>query len=66
MTTHCTVCRAPFPGARADLGYSTCIKCGERQARKRAHCIVPMNKSNYIVVTEPAVLAQLNPKRTQQ
>lgn len=45
---------------RAALGYHTCLPCGERIARKETHCIVPMPKSNYIVVTDPSLLKGLN------
>lgn len=46
------------------LGYNTCLPCGDKEARKVRHTIVPMNKSNYIVVTDVTILRQLNPKRT--
>ena len=46
--------------ARVALGYRTCLPCGERVARKQTHCIVPMPKSNYIVVTDPSLLKGLN------
>lgn len=49
---------------RVDLGYMTCMKCGETIAKQRKHTIVPMNKSNYIPVTNYEILKQLNPKRT--
>ena len=49
---------------RAKLGYSTCLKCGEEIAKQRKHTIAPINKSNYMVITDPEALKQLNPKRT--
>lgn len=51
------------PKARKALGYSTCLTCGEKDARRIKHTVVPMNKSNYIVVTDLNILKQLNPKR---
>jgi hypothetical protein len=42
----------------------TCMECGERLAKEVKHTIVPMNKSNYIPVTNYEILKQLNPKRT--
>ena len=57
-------CGEPVPTARYQLGYLTCLSCGEKAAKRVRHCVVPMNKSNYIVVSDPSVLAQLNPKRT--
>lgn len=48
---------------RVALGYTTCLPCGDRQARMVTFCTVPMNKSNYVVISNPAELKQLNPKR---
>lgn len=55
-------CGEEIPAPRYNLGYNTCLTCGEVQARQRKHCVVPMAKSNYILVSDPAVLKQLNPK----
>lgn len=65
MARICLKCSEEVPDARAQLGYDTCLPCGEVYARKRRHTIVPMNKSNYMVVTDPTVLRQLNPKGTR-
>jgi hypothetical protein len=46
------------------MGYVTCMPCGEVEARKVRHTIAPLNKSNYIVVSDRDMLKQLNPKRT--
>lgn len=62
----CRECGDCIPERRVSLGYLTCLACGEEQARKVKHTIVPMNKSNYTVITNRAELAQLNPKRTGQ
>jgi hypothetical protein len=62
-TAHeCLTCGNPIlPVARATvLHKTTCLKCGERDARAVKHCIVPMPKSNYIVVTDPSLLIGLN------
>lgn len=45
---------------RYSLGYNLCLKCGEKEAQKRLHTIVPMPKSNYIVVTDMNLLKGLN------
>lgn len=45
---------------RARLGYKTCLKCGEKAARQVKHCVVPMPKSNYILVTDYSLLVGLN------
>jgi len=36
------------------------MTCGEAQAKARKHTIVPMPKSNYIVVTDRSLLLNLN------
>lgn len=38
----------------------TCMDCAEVIAQQRKHTIVPMPKSNYIVVTDPSLLVGLN------
>ena len=49
--------------ARRALGYRTCLSCGDEQAKQVRWATVPMNKSNYVVVTDKKELAMLNPKR---
>ena len=59
----CPQCQhEPVPQARIDLGYITCLRCGEKQARAVRHCIVPLHKSNYFVCTDPADLHGINNK----
>jgi hypothetical protein len=41
-----------------------CLDCGEVAAKKVKHTIAPLNKSNYMVFTDTALLKQLNPKVT--
>jgi hypothetical protein len=55
----CVYCATQVLPARAALNYETCLPCGEKQAKKVKHCIVPMHKSNYIVVSDITLLAQL-------
>ena len=59
----CIRCGDDVDVKRHALGYHTCLWCGEEEARQYKHTIVPMNKSNYIVVTDTALLGNLNPKR---
>jgi ribosomal protein L37AE/L43A len=56
----CRACGDDVPDGRAALGIGTCMPCGERAARARKHTIVPMPKSNYIVVTDLELLKGLN------
>ena len=59
-------CDEPVSPARVSLGYSVCLQCGELQAKRQrsSWTVAPMNKSNYILVTDRDLLKQLNPKRT--
>lgn len=59
----CVICGDDFPPARHALGYTTCLPCGDKQARAVTFCTVPLNKSNYVVVSDIRELAMLNPKR---
>ena len=56
-------CGAEIPAARYNLGYNTCLSCGEAAARRRTHCVVPMHKSNYTVITDREDLFRINNKR---
>lgn len=42
--------------------YFTCMACGDEQARAVKHCIVPMHKSNYVVVSDRDLLTGVNQK----
>jgi len=57
-------CGERVSARREALGYRTCLPCGETQARQVQWCSAPINKSNYMLITNRAELAQLNPKRT--
>lgn len=62
MTFHCTKCGEPVPPGRVSLGYTICMPCGERGARTKRHCIVPMHKGNYVPVTNREDLRGINNK----
>ena len=51
----CETCSAGYDNRRAQLGYTTCVTCGEKEARQRKHTVVPLHKSNYMV---PATAAE--------
>lgn len=53
-------CGNGISSGRYKLGYRTCLVCGDNAASQRKHTIVPMPKSNYIVVNDPALLKGLN------
>ena len=56
----CIKCGDKVTDKRYELGYHTCLSCGEKEAKSYKHTIVPMPKSNYIVVTDMALLIGLN------
>ena len=60
MNYQCVRCGDDVDERRYKLGYHTCLFCGEEEAKHYKHCIVPMPKSNYIVVTDPTLLLGLN------
>ena len=47
---------------RVEAGFITCLRCGEADARKVRHTIVPMHKSNYVVVSDMRDLKGINNK----
>ena len=65
---HLPICMACYAvrvePARRYLKRPTCSACGETEARAVRHTIAPLNKSNYVLITDPTILKQLNPKRT--
>jgi len=55
-------CGTKINPKRVALGYQTCPVCGDLEARKVVRCIAPLNKSNYVLVSNYTELKQLNPK----
>ncbi len=58
----CRKCNTPITSKRAELGYSTCLTCGEAEAKQVVHTVVPMHKSNYVVITNMKHLIGVNVK----
>ena len=58
----CVECGESFQHERKAIGYDTCISCGEKLASEVKHTIVPMHKSNYVVVSDKADLKGINNK----
>lgn len=60
----CEVCDAPFPDARAELKYTTCLPCGEKAARRerirKASMCIPINKSTPTYISDHTLLRGLN------
>jgi len=62
----CRNCGDSIPQGRWKLGYKFCLDCGDSIAKKinSTRTVAPINKSNYMLITDPSLLKQLNPKRT--
>jgi len=62
----CKLCGEPYELGRMKLGFAVCLDCGDELAKasNASRCVVPLNKSNYMLVTDYEILKQLNPKRT--
>jgi len=58
----CIECGIPYQHERKAIGYDTCTSCGDEDARLVKHTIVPMHKSNYVVVSDKADLKGINNK----
>jgi ribosomal protein L37AE/L43A len=56
----CIECGELFQHERKAIGYDTCTSCGDEDARLVKHTIVPMHKSNYVVVSDKADLKGIN------
>ena len=52
----------PVEPRRHKAGFDTCLPCGEREARQIKHTIVPMHKSNYVMLTDMDDLKGINNK----
>ena len=57
---NCCWCGDDVASGRWALGIRCCLTCGEEAARKTRHTVVPMSKSNYVVVTDFSLLKGLN------
>ena len=62
-TNYCVVCRTEeVAQGRILAGFITCLRCGEADAKKVRHTVVPMHKSNYVVVSDMRDLKGINNK----
>ena len=57
-------CGEEVDARRVVLWYQTCLRCGDVEAKQRKFTVAPINKSNYMMITDLTQLKQLNPKRT--
>jgi len=61
-TKFCRLCGSSITPPERRSITSLCMTCGEAEARKVKHCVVPMHKSNYIAVFDKDVLTGVNQK----
>jgi predicted amidophosphoribosyltransferase len=54
-TKFCRLCGSSITPPERRSITSLCMTCGEAEARKVKHCIVPLAKSNYVVMLEVIV-----------
>lgn len=62
MANTCITCGSAFAERRAALGYKTCLKCGEKETKNIKRTVVPMHKSNYVLITNRQELSGVNNK----
>ena len=57
-------CGEEIEPERLALGSYICLTCGEERAQreKNRRTVVPLHKSNYIIITDKKELTQLDPK----
>ena len=60
--SQCVMCDADIHDKRVSLGYDTCMICGDKEAQKVVHTVLPMHKSNYMVFTRLEDLKGINNK----
>lgn len=58
----CDECGKAVDARRWALGIHLCMPCGEANSKLRVRCIVPLHKSNYILVTDLEDLKGINNK----
>jgi len=45
-------CGESIEPERIALGYYICTDCGEERAKRKVRTIVPLHKSNYVLITD--------------
>jgi hypothetical protein len=58
----CLQCGDEFAWARFKLGYKVCKLCGDKLAHNVRRTVVPMHKSNYMMITDLTDLKGINNK----
>jgi hypothetical protein len=59
-------CGEEIVQGRVDLGYTTCLDCGEAKAKERKFTVaIPYGKGAYQLIYNPADLFNTNQKQTR-
>lgn len=58
----CRDCGDEYSVNRWKLGYKFCLPCGDKVAQQVVRTVVPMHKSNYVMLTDMADLKGINNK----
>ena len=58
----CRNCGDEISTKRWALGYKFCLACGDEYAKQKKFCVVPMHKSNYVLITDKDLLTGVNNK----
>ena len=62
FTPQCRLCGSSYDERRFAIGYVFCIPCGDEVAHSVKRTVVPMHKSNYMMVTNRDDLIGINNK----
>lgn len=62
LKPRCSICDDTYSAKRANAGYHICMPCGDAVARATIRTIVPMHKSNYMLITDLEDLKGINNK----
>lgn len=60
----CIKCGDDYSDARKQLGYKVCLECGEAASKQVVRTVVPLSKSNYVLITDLELLKGINSKYT--
>lgn len=66
---YCVICDEEFSQKRKDIGYDTCLKCGDKEASReksrKSKCVAPAyNKGAYQYITSKDCVKNIYPNKT--
>lgn len=62
FTPQCKLCGDTYATERFRLGIAFCMSCGDEVAKNKVRTVVPMHKSNYMMITDMSDLKGINNK----